>query len=83
MPEVPGPIRCRIDTAHLDHELARRGLSVAEFSRLSGIHPATLSAIRNGRPAYARQHQRIAAALAEHPPVPELDALLSVPGVTA
>ena len=79
MDPVPGPIYRRIDAAHLDDELARRGLSVAAFARLSGINPATLSALRNGRPVTIRVLVRIAKVLQDHPPVPEVDALLAEP----
>jgi transcriptional regulator with XRE-family HTH domain len=69
-----------IDADALRRELARRGLTAADFARLSRVSPATLSHALCGRSLSVSTVRCFARALTSAPVLDGADAILAVPG---
>lgn len=68
-----------VDPAKLLAELNRRGMSAANLAAEAKISATTLSGcLHHGRPISVRSARRIAAALAQNPPIDGLEGLLRV-----
>lgn len=68
-----------IDTEALRHELARRGLTAADFSRISRVSPASLSHAFGGRRLAMGTVRSFAKALNAAPVLDGADAILTTP----
>ncbi len=68
-----------IDTEALRHELARRGLTAADFARISRVSPATLSHAFGGRRLAMGTVRSFTKALAAAPVLDSADAILPAP----
>jgi transcriptional regulator with XRE-family HTH domain len=69
-----------IDGAKLLTELNKRGLSSAQFAKIAGVSPTTVSGIMTkarGQAITVRSARRIGEALAKTPLLPELAAILA------
>ena len=69
-------VRQTIDTEALRRELARRCLTGAEFARLAGVSPATVSHILMRGRIGDSTLRKFARVLTVTPPVPGADAIL-------
>jgi transcriptional regulator with XRE-family HTH domain len=70
-------VRVSIDSDALRRELARRGLTQAEFSRLAVISEATISHAAGGKAVSIQTVRKLAVALIRAPVMPGADALLA------
>jgi transcriptional regulator with XRE-family HTH domain len=69
----------QINGPRLKAEIARRGLTQAEFAARAGIVPNTITNVMNGKPVQQFILQRIAVALQNTPVLEQLDALIASP----
>lgn len=68
----------RLDVARFDLELRRRGLTVADLSRLCGVHEIVIGRLRAGGRCREATFKRLMMALYSQPVIPGAD-LIAVP----